>query len=40
VLLAIAPVAGLGRVVAAVPELAIGLGFDVEAALTEIDNRT
>ena len=38
VLLAIAPVAGLGRVVSAAPDLAIGLGYDVEAALTEIDD--
>jgi 4-carboxymuconolactone decarboxylase len=38
VLLAIAPVAGLGRVVAAAPDLATGLGYDVEAALMEIDD--
>jgi alkylhydroperoxidase/carboxymuconolactone decarboxylase family protein YurZ len=38
VLLAIAPVAGLGRVVSAVPGLAIGLGYDVETALMEADN--
>jgi alkylhydroperoxidase/carboxymuconolactone decarboxylase family protein YurZ len=38
VLLAIAPVAGLGRVVGAVPGLATGLGYDVEAALEEIDD--
>jgi hypothetical protein len=35
VLLPIAPVAGLGRVVSAAPDLAIGLGYDVEAALTD-----
>jgi hypothetical protein len=35
VLLAIAPVAGLGRVVAAAPEVAIALGYDIEAALEE-----
>jgi len=35
VLLAIAPVAGLGRVVAAAPEVAIALGYDVVAALEE-----
>jgi 4-carboxymuconolactone decarboxylase len=35
VLLAIAPVAGLGRVVAAVPGLATALGYDIEAALQE-----
>jgi alkylhydroperoxidase/carboxymuconolactone decarboxylase family protein YurZ len=40
VLLAIAPVAGLGRVVGAAPHLATGLGYDVEAALTEIDGST
>jgi 4-carboxymuconolactone decarboxylase len=38
VLLAIAPVAGLGRVVAAAPEVAAALGYDVAAALEEIDN--
>jgi 4-carboxymuconolactone decarboxylase len=32
VLVAIAPVAGLGRVVSAAPDLALGLGYDVEAA--------
>ena len=35
VLLAIAPVAGLARVVAAGPEVAIALGYDIEAALAE-----
>jgi 4-carboxymuconolactone decarboxylase len=38
VLLAIAPVAGLGRVVGAAPGLAAGLGYDLEAALMEIDD--
>jgi 4-carboxymuconolactone decarboxylase len=38
VLLAIAPVAGLGRVVGAAPDLATGLGYDVEAALMEVDD--
>ena len=37
VLLAIAPVAGLGRVVAAAPDVAIALGYDLEAALEEPD---
>ena len=37
VLLAIAPVAGLGRVVGAAPEVAIALGYDVEVALEETD---
>jgi alkylhydroperoxidase/carboxymuconolactone decarboxylase family protein YurZ len=37
VLLAIAPVAGLGRVVAAAPEVAIALGYDIAAALEELD---
>ena len=37
VLLAIAPVAGLGRVVAAAPDVAIALGYDIEAALEEPD---
>ena len=35
VLLAIAPVAGLGRIAAAAPEVAIALGYDIEAALEE-----
>jgi len=34
---AIAPVTGLSRVVAAAPEIAIALGYDVEAALEEPD---
>ena len=37
VLLVIAPVAGLGRIVAAAPELAIALGYDIAAALEEPD---
>ena len=37
VLLAIAPVAGLGRIVSAVPDIAIGLGYDIEAALFDLD---
>ena len=37
VLLAIAPVAGLGRIVAAAPEVATALGYDVAAALEEPD---
>jgi hypothetical protein len=35
VLLVIAPVAGLGRVVRAAPDVAIALGYDIEAALEE-----
>ncbi|MGN6172780.1 MAG: carboxymuconolactone decarboxylase family protein [Streptosporangiaceae bacterium] len=35
VLLAIAPVTGLGRIVAAAPEVAIALGYDIAAALEE-----
>jgi 4-carboxymuconolactone decarboxylase len=35
VLLAIAPVIGLGRVVGAVPGMADALGYDIEAALDE-----
>ena len=38
VLLAIAPVAGLGRVVAAAPDVATALGYDVAAALEEPDD--
>jgi alkylhydroperoxidase/carboxymuconolactone decarboxylase family protein YurZ len=36
-LVAIAPVTGLSRVSAAAPEVAIALGYDVEAALEEPD---
>ena len=39
VLLAIAPVAGLGRVVAAAPEVAIALDYDIAAALEELDDQ-
>jgi alkylhydroperoxidase/carboxymuconolactone decarboxylase family protein YurZ len=35
VLLAIAPVTGLGRVVAAAPQIAAALGYDIAAALEE-----
>src|ERR1700730_233394 len=35
VLLVIAPVAGLGRVVCAAPDVAIALGYDIAAALEE-----
>ena len=38
VLLAIAPVAGLGRVAAAAPYLATALGYDIAAALEEPDD--
>ena len=38
VLLAIAPVAGLGRVVTAVPGVADAFGYDIEAALEELDD--
>jgi len=37
VLPAIAPVAGLGRVVAAAPDVATALGYDIAAALEEPD---
>ena len=39
VLLAIAPVAGLGRVVAAAPDLGTALGYDVAAALEDPDDQ-
>ena len=39
VLLAIAPVAGLGRVVTAVPGVADAFGYDIEAALVNPDDR-
>jgi len=38
-LLAIAPVAGLGRIVDAAPEVAAALGYDTAAALEEPDDR-
>jgi 4-carboxymuconolactone decarboxylase len=38
VLLAIVPVAGLGRVVSAAPGVAAGLEYDIEAALEEPTN--
>jgi alkylhydroperoxidase/carboxymuconolactone decarboxylase family protein YurZ len=37
VLLVIAPVAGLGRIVAAAPDVAMALGYDITAALEETD---
>ena len=37
VLLAIAPVAGLSRIAAAAPDVAIALGYDVSAAWEELD---
>ena len=39
VLLAIAPVAGLSRVVCAAPNVATALGYDVAAALEELDDQ-
>jgi len=39
VLQAIAPVAGLGRVVCAVPDVADAFGYDIEAALEDRDNQ-
>jgi alkylhydroperoxidase/carboxymuconolactone decarboxylase family protein YurZ len=39
VLLAIAPVAGLGRVTGAVPDVAEALGFDVQATLVGPDDQ-
>jgi len=38
VLLAIAPVTGLGRIVTAAPGVAIALGYDIQAALEEPDD--
>ena len=38
-LVAIAPVAGLSRVVAAAPEVAVALGYDIMAALEEPDDQ-
>ena len=39
VLLAIAPVTGLGRIVSAAPEVAIALGYDTQAAPPEPDDQ-
>jgi 4-carboxymuconolactone decarboxylase len=39
VLLAVAPVTGLGRIVAAAPEVAIALGYDLAAELEEPGGR-
>ena len=39
VLLAIAPITGLGRIVTAAPEVALALGYDTQAALEEPDNQ-
>ena len=39
VLLAVAPAAGLGRAVGAVTDVATALGYDVEAALVDLDDR-
>ena len=38
VLLAVVPVAGLGRAVSAAPDVATALGYDIVAALEEPDN--
>jgi 4-carboxymuconolactone decarboxylase len=38
VLLAIAPVAGLGRIVSAAPDVATAIGYDVAAALEQVDD--
>ncbi len=38
VLLAVAPVAGLGRIISAAPEVAAALGYDMAAALEELDD--
>jgi alkylhydroperoxidase/carboxymuconolactone decarboxylase family protein YurZ len=37
-LVAVAPSIGVGRVVSAAPELAMALGYDVDAALEEFDD--
>ena len=38
VLLVIAPLAGLGRVVCAAPDLATALGYDIAAALDDLES--
>ena len=38
VLLAVAPVIGLGRIAAAAPKMATALGYDIDAALEEPDD--
>ena len=37
ILIAVAPTVGLARVVSAAPELALALGYDVDAALATLD---
>ncbi len=39
VLLAVAPVIGVARVVAAAPHLGLALGYDVDAALEDLEER-
>ena len=39
VLLAVAPAAGLGRVIGAVTDVATALGYDIETALVDLDDR-
>ena len=39
VLLAVAPAAGLGRVIGAVTDVATALGYDIETALVDPDDR-
>ena len=39
VLLAVAPAAGLSRVIGAVTDVATALGYDIEAALVDLDDR-
>jgi 4-carboxymuconolactone decarboxylase len=39
-LVAVAPTVGLARVVSAAPELALALGYDVDAALETLDGET
>jgi alkylhydroperoxidase/carboxymuconolactone decarboxylase family protein YurZ len=37
VLIAVAPTVGLARVVSAAPEIAVAIGYDIDAALEEVD---
>jgi hypothetical protein len=38
VLVAVAPVSGLARVIAAVPEVALAIGYDIDQAFEGLDS--
>jgi len=39
VLIAVAPTVGLARVVSAAPEVAVAIGYDIDAALEEVNGK-